>query len=172
MWCIGRRQNQRSWTTPNSVFKVTTKYYSTLNMSVTVQDITFSHRIDKSSALLVGVISNVHHIRLCWSVSGIGDIHKLALSFFPCVSHLRVASWFEFYFWAHHWFKFGHRHFTNAFPLPVQILACYRACKLLKFVSVVSMFLTISGGKQYVFGPIILIINRNWIGNRIFYYNK
>jgi len=43
-----------------------------------------------------------------------------------------------------------------------------RACKLLKFVSMVSMFLTISGGKQYVFGPIILIINRNWIGNRIF----
>ena len=37
----------------------------------------------------------------------------------------------------------------------------YRACKLLKFVSMVSMFLTISGGKQYVFGPIILIINRN-----------
>jgi len=36
-----------------------------------------------------------------------------------------------------------------------------RACKLLKFVSMVSMFLTISGGKQYVFGPIILIINRN-----------
>jgi len=36
-----------------------------------------------------------------------------------------------------------------------------RACKLLKFVSMVSMFLTISGGKQHVFGPIILIINRN-----------
>jgi len=38
---------------------------------------------------------------------GIGDIHKLALRFFPRISHLRVASWVEL------WLRDGQRRLTD-----------------------------------------------------------